>query len=170
MGEFLSFWFFAILSVGCALLSLFHKNVVHSAFALMGTLVGVAGLFLLLGADFLAMTQVLVYAGGILVLILFGLMLTRPEPEERNLFRIWGGVGILAAGALLFVERMGEEPWFIQAKELPSPEPTVREIGLELLRRDSWLFAFEFASVILLAALVAAAFIARRRFNREDVE
>jgi len=170
MGEILSFWFFATLSVGCALLSLFHKNVVHSAFALMGTLVGVAGLFLLLGADFLAMTQILVYAGGILILILFGLMLTRPEPEERKLGRIWGGIGILGAGTLLFVERVGDKPWFVQAMDLASPEPTVREIGLELLRRDSWLFAFEFASIILLAALVAAAFIARRRFNREEIE
>ncbi len=168
--EVLSFWFFAALTIGCALLSLMFRSVVHSAFALLGTLLGVAGLYLLLGADFLAMTQVLVYAGGILILILFGLMLTPPAAHERQWGRIALAFAITGAGALLIWEQLrGAVVWsgtILAAADLPAPQPTVREIGLELLRRDSWLFAFEFASVVLLAALVGSVFIARRRFRK----
>ena len=169
MGEITAFWFFAILTIGCALLSLFHRNVVHSAFALMGTLVGVAGLFLCFGADVLAMTQILVYAGGILVLILFGLMLTKPEPNERKLGKIWGNFALLAVIAMLFREKWTGTWNQIASEDLATPVATAREIGLELLRRDSWLLAFEFASVILLAALIGSVYIARRRFNRGEM-
>lgn len=170
IGEIVTFYFFAALSVGCALLALVHRNVVHSAFALLGTLLGVAGLYLLLGADFLAVTQVMIYAGGILVLILFGLMLTRPDPEERRMGRILAAVAVLGTGALAFWEKIDGARWYAAARdELPAPAPTVREIGLELLRRDGWLLPFEFASIVLLAALVGAVYIARRRFRAEEL-
>ena len=76
MGIQLAFYFFAAMTLGFALVSLFHKNVVHSAFSLLGTLLGMSGLYVTLNADFLAMTQVLLYAGGIVMLVLFGLLLT----------------------------------------------------------------------------------------------
>ncbi|KAA3605055.1 MAG: NADH-quinone oxidoreductase subunit J [Planctomycetota bacterium] len=170
MAALLSFILFAGLSIGCALLCLFHRSVVISAFSLLGTLLGVAGLFLMLGADFLAMTQVLIYAGGILVLILFGLMLTPGDPGEMQPLRIFGGLAIVGGGAVLFLMKMaGVAEWgSVEVENLPAPQPTVDEIGLELLRRDSYLLPFELASVILLAALVGAVFIARRRFEYVD--
>jgi NADH:ubiquinone oxidoreductase subunit 6 (subunit J) len=70
------FYLFSIVTVGAAAVMVFSKNIVHSAFALMFTLIGVAALYVLLYADFLAATQLLVYVGGILILILFGVMLT----------------------------------------------------------------------------------------------
>lgn len=170
MGALLAFMFFGGLAIGCSLICLFHRSVVHSAFSLLGTLLGVAGLFLMLGADFLAMTQVLIYAGGILVLILFGLMLTPGDPGEMKPLRVFGGLALVGGGAVLFVVKLsGVAEWnALPVEELEAPQATVTEIGLELLRRDSYLLPFELASVILLAALVGAVFIARRRFNMPD--
>ena len=70
------FYFFAVVTVGSAMVVVFSKNIVYSAFALLFTFFGVAGIYVLLNADFLAITQLLVYVGGILVLLLFGVMLT----------------------------------------------------------------------------------------------
>ncbi|HEX9794288.1 MAG TPA: NADH-quinone oxidoreductase subunit J [Planctomycetota bacterium] len=173
MGTVLAFALFAGLAVVSALVALFHRSVIHSAFALLGTLLGVAGLYVMLGADFLAMTQVLIYAGGILVLILFGLMLTPGDPGERRLSRIFGGVAIVGGFAALFALKLaGVAKWagFGTAAELEPPVDTAREIGLEFLRRDSWLLPFELASIVLLAALVGAVFIARRRFPYKEGE
>lgn len=164
-GSEVAFAIFTALALGGALVALFERSVVRSAFAMFGTFLGVAGLYLTLGADFLAMTQVLIYAGGIMVLYLFGLMLTKPSPHERNLKRI--GLASLLAGALavIFLVRLfdGKKWHAVPAEELPPPEPTAEAIGLAFLRADGWLFAFEFASVLLLATLVGAVYIARRR-------
>ena len=71
------------MTVGSALLVVTVRNIVHAAFSLMVTLFGVAGLYVFLQADFLAATQVIVYVGGILVLILFGVMMTSGRLEMR---------------------------------------------------------------------------------------
>src|SRR5438046_3678724 len=70
------FYLFAALTVASAAIVVFSRSLIYSAFALLFTFFGVAGLYVLLGADFLAATQLLVYVGGILVLLLFGVMLT----------------------------------------------------------------------------------------------
>ncbi|MBC8328610.1 MAG: NADH-quinone oxidoreductase subunit J [Planctomycetes bacterium] len=170
MAETVSFFFFAAITIGCALLALLHRNVVNSAFSLLGTLLGLAGFYVMLGADFLAMTQVLIYAGGILVLIIFGLMLTQPDTNERRMGRILAAVAVVGTGALAFWEKIGVATWnAVEVAELGEPGGTVREIGLEFLRRDSWLLPFEFASIVLLAGLVGSVYIARRRFREEEL-
>jgi len=75
-GEAFVFWVFAIVTVGSAAVVVLSRTLIYSAFALLFTFFGVAGLYVLLGADFLAATQLLIYVGGILVLLLFGVMLT----------------------------------------------------------------------------------------------
>ena len=70
------FYFFAFITIVSAAIVVFSRNIIHSAFSLMFTFFGVAGLYVMLNADFIAVTQVLIYVGGILVLILFGVMLT----------------------------------------------------------------------------------------------
>jgi NAD(P)H-quinone oxidoreductase subunit 6 len=171
-GSELAFGIFSALALGGALVALFERSVVRSAFAMFGTFMGVAGLFLTLGADFLAMTQVLIYAGGIMVLYLFGLMLTKPSRYERNLRRI--GVAASLAGGLalvLLVKLFGGMNGSVPGpEELPAPEATTEAIGLAFLRADEWLFAFEFASVLLLATLVGAVYIARRRLEPRTEE
>lgn len=174
MAPVLAFAFFAGLAIVCALIALFHRSVVHSAFALLGTLGGMAGLYLTLGADFLAMTQILIYVGGILVLILFGLMLTPTDPGERQLKRVFGGLALVGGIGAMFVFKLrGILRWdaaSLKADELPPPSPTVEEIGLAFLRRDEYLLPFELASVVLLAALVGAVYIARRRYQSDGTE
>ena len=86
-----AFGLFAFLTVGGALVCVWERSVVRSAFSLMATFSGTAGLFLLLGADFLAMAQILIYVGGILALMLFGVMLTPPDLTERKLPRVVSG-------------------------------------------------------------------------------
>lgn len=139
----------------------FSRNIVHAAFALLATLFGIAGLFALLGADFLAVVQVLLYIGGILILILFGIMMTHRADVRLPAGvtgRLWGGLlsFLLFLGLVVAVVRY---PW----RRLPlcrEPMPTSERIGDLILGK--YLMAFEVASVLLLAALVVAALIVRR--------
>lgn len=164
-GSELAFGIFTALALGGALVALFERSVVRSAFAMFGTFMGVAGLYLTLGADFLAMTQVLIYAGGIMVLYLFGLMLTKPSPHERNLRRMGLAASLAGALAMILLVKLfgGMNEGVAKPEDLPAPEATAEAIGLAFLRADAWLFAFEFASILLLATLVGAVYIARRR-------
>ena len=82
-----AFALFAVMTLGGALVCIWERSVVRSAFALMATFLGIAGFFVLLESDFLAMAQILIYVGGILALILFGVMLTPPDMGERKLNR-----------------------------------------------------------------------------------
>jgi NADH:ubiquinone oxidoreductase subunit 6 (subunit J) len=78
-GAGAAFGLFAVLVIAGSLTCIWERSVVRSAFCLIGTFGGTAGLFLMLGSDFLAMSQILIYVGGILALILFGVMLTPPD-------------------------------------------------------------------------------------------
>ena len=106
------------------------------------------------------MTQVLIYAGGIMVLYLFGLMLTKPSPHERNLQRIGLAAGLAGTLSVIFLVQLfgGIDESVPEAASLPAPEPTAEAIGLAFLRADEWLFAFEFASVLLLATVSKPAY------------
>ena len=160
--ETLFFWIFAALAVVGAIGTVWMRYVVHSAFALMGTLFGIAGLFVLLGADFLAVSQVLIYVGGILVLILFGIMLTPPDRSERSAKRVvWLTASVLAIVGALAAQIGSAVRWF--ERPLAPPQPTAAPIGRELLDPEGSLVLFELISVVLLVALVGAVFIARRR-------
>jgi len=157
------FYAFALVAVGSAAVVVFSRNIVHAAFALLFTFFAVAGLYVLLHADFLAVTQVLVYVGGILVLLLFGVMLTTRAVNvdlRTGTMQVWPARFLLAvlAGTLggIFYAT-----WKATDAAPPPQETTTAMIGTELM--TSWLLPFEVASVILLVALLGAAFIARRR-------
>jgi NADH-quinone oxidoreductase subunit J len=155
------FWVFAIVTVGSAAVVVLSRTLIYSAFALLFTFFGVAGLYVLLGADFLAATQLLVYVGGILVLLLFGVMLThriydldlRTETTQflPGLIVAVGLFVILAATAV-------RSEWAATPRP---PAPTTEEIGR--LFMGQYLLPFEAASVLLLVALIGAAMIVRRR-------
>lgn len=136
------------------------KNILYSAFSLLGTLGGVAGLYLLLGADFVGIAQILIYIGGILVLLLFAVLLTN-RIGQVNITNLSAsmGLGAIAAAVLFFVLAAiaFETPW--PATEAASA-PTTARLGDAFLRE--YLVLFELASVILLMALVGAMVIARR--------
>ena len=141
------------------------RNIVHAAFALMVTLFGVAGLYVFLQADFLAATQVIVYVGGILVLILFGVMMTSGRLEmrihiERGQLLLGGGISLALLMLLLTV--IANTPRWENLTDDGTPlEPTTKRIG-ELILNEKFLLPFEVASVLLLVALIGAALISRK--------
>ena len=164
------FSLFAALTIGGSAVCIWERSVVRSAFALMGTFVGVAGFFLLLGSDFLAMAQILIYVGGVLALLLFGVMLTPPDLEERSLPRIGAATALMGGGVAFIVSQVvgiGAKGW-ATADSLEEPVTKARDIGLAFLHPEQYVVAFELAAFLLTVALVAAVYIARRR--REDFE
>jgi NADH:ubiquinone oxidoreductase subunit 6 (subunit J) len=156
------FYGLAAMTIISALFAAFETHIVHATFALFFTLLSIAGFYVLLGADFLAITQIVIYVGGILVLLLIGVLLTHRTIEtlrlERRKTYVWGGfVAVLFYCVLLFL--IFSTHWKI-APESP-PTPTTTPIGTLLLNR--YLLPFEFSSITLLIALIGAAYLVRRR-------
>ena len=160
----LVFYLVAGLTVVSAAGVAFSPNIVYSAFALMGTFMGVAGLYVFLAADFVAVVQVLIYVGGILVLTLFAVMLTHRISDVRVSNRsvgrlpallIIGGVGTVMAKAVLGAR------WHTVVAG--TPMPTTHAIGNAFL--GEYLLPFELASVVLLAALIGAVVLSRKELK-----
>jgi len=162
----LLFWAVAGFTVlGAAGTALLH-NILHSAFSLLATLLGVAILYVYLSADFVAVTQVLLYVGGVLVLILFAIMLTNqigedPKVTNRSVGMPAGlAISTVLAATLVWVAVRGPFP-----TRAPAFRDTVVPLGDAFLR--DYLLPFELASVLLLAALVGAVVIARKELGDE---
>ncbi len=168
-GPGLAFGFCAYLILGGAAVCIWERSIVRSAFSLMATFLGVAGLFVLLGSDFLAMAQILIYVGGILALLLFGVMLSPPDNEERSLARVGAATVLVGAGvAFVAAQVAGGVAGWVMADTLPAEDSHARAIGLAFLDPKQYVVAFELAAYLLTVALVAAVYIARRR--RVDYE
>ncbi len=140
-------------------------KIVHAAFGLMAAFFGVAGLYLLLGADFVGLAQVIVYVGGILILLVFGVLMTGKTRSSLGLEErpkvLWPALagGLFFLGLLLAIH--GSD--FPERRVVAEPTPTTAPIGRAFLDPDQYLLPFELSSVLLLAALVGAAYLARRR-------
>ncbi|MDX2062481.1 MAG: NADH-quinone oxidoreductase subunit J [Bacteroidia bacterium] len=150
----------AALLVAAAVGVLRTRNLIYLAFGLFAILLAVAGSFALAGADFLAVTHVLVYVGGILVLLVFGILLSRSRELGVPSTRIRGGAlalvsGLALAGGLAWVfNPLGVEP------QLPTHAATAAPLGRQLL--STYLGAFEALSFLLLLALIGAAYLVRK--------
>jgi NADH-quinone oxidoreductase subunit J len=165
-AEGMAFGFFSSFTIAGSLMCIWERSVVRSAFSLMATFMGVAGLFLLLGSDFLAMAQILIYVGGILALILFGVMLTPPDLGERSLPRIGGTLVFVLGGASLVWKHVmdaTESLAVLPVEELTPMTSQDQSVGLAFLHPEQYVVAFELAAFLLTVALVAAVYIARRR-------
>jgi len=163
------FYVFALLTLVSASVVVFSKNIVRSAFSLLFTFFGVAGLYVLLMADFIAITQLMIYVGGILVLVIFGVMLTSRQinvDAKTGTVQTLPAVLIAAAIAGTLVGMDWSTNW-PQMGTLPETISSGTKIGDLLL--TSYLLPFEIASVILLVALVGAAMIARREKKAETM-
>ena len=160
------FYGLSALAILSALAAATAPKIVHAAFGLMAAFFGVAGLYFMLGADFVGLAQVIVYVGGILVLVVFGILLTGKTrsklglEEERPRVLVPAIVGgLFFSGLLLAIH--GTD---FNATDNPGePEATTAAIGRAFLDPEQYLLPFELASVLLLAALVGAAYLARRR-------
>ncbi len=140
-------------------------NLVHSAVSLLFTFFGVAGLYVFLYADFIAAAQVIIYVGGILVLIIFGVMLTNKidDPNLSNQSRNQVLAAIFCFIMLLFqLQIIFSTDWFIG--DFITRESTVNDIGMLLL--TTYLLPFEIVSVLLLAALIGAAMLSRKKLDK----
>ncbi|MCF8242771.1 MAG: NADH-quinone oxidoreductase subunit J [Melioribacteraceae bacterium] len=155
------FYLFAAITVLSAFLVVTAKNIVHSAFYLLFTFFGVAGLYVLLGADFIAIVQIMVYVGGILILLLFGVMLTNKitsvEIKSGTIHVLPAviGLGLFAAFVL---STMMTTKWKSNPAELPFT--TVYDLGYILI--NEYVLIFELLGILLLIALIGAASIARK--------
>ena len=157
------FWILALLTVPAALTVVLHRNPVYCALALVFTLFQVAIMFVALEAYLVAFLQVIVYAGAIVVLILFAIMLLSLEPEEpsesRTAARAWGW----GLAAIVGVELVAVAWVPLPASTAAAPEGfgTVAFVAERLF--TTYLLAFELTSILLLVAVVGAVVLARRR-------
>ena len=156
------FFVVATITVGSAAIVVFSKSLIYSAFSLLFTFFGVAMIYVMLGADFLAATQVLIYVGGILILLLFGVMLTHRLYSlnlKTETFQIVPGLVISLAVFVSLAMVATNTQWnFVPGKELT---PTTEAIGNFFM--NEYLLPFEIASILLLVALIGAAMLVRRR-------
>lgn len=168
----LLFYLIALVAIVGALAVAFGRNIVYSAFGLLLSLFGAAGIYVFISADLVAVVQLLVYIGGVLVLILFAIMLTSKigDAKRSNLAvaLIPGGV-LFALLTALTVYLSLATPWgTVRGHGLPALRdpvlaPTSARIGDALL--TDFLLPFEIASVLLLAALIGAVIIARKEMR-----
>lgn len=158
------FYLIALITVVSAAMVAFSRNIIYSAFSLLGAFMGVAGLYVFLGADFVAAVQVLIYVGGILVLILFAVMLTHRITDVEITNRSAGTIpALIVVGVLayLLIDAGLETPW-AKAKQL-AYEATAGQIGDQFLY--TYLLPFELASLVLLAAMIGAVVLSRKEIK-----
>jgi len=159
------FYLLSGLAIGSGVLVITRKNPVHSALALILTLLSLAGLYLMLYAPFVAGVQIILYVGGIMVLFLFVIMLVNLERSEKekqfNQQWIAGVAAALALGGLFVaIYVKGHSLFQAPMKTVPETQNTQR-IG-EMLY-SSYMFPFEIASLLLLVAIIGAVVMAKKR-------
>jgi NADH-quinone oxidoreductase subunit J len=156
----LVFYLAAILAVLGGLAMVRNADMIRSALALVVALGSVAVVYVLLSADFLAMVQILVYVGAIMILMLFAIMLTPGQVElpavaERGQNLAAGLVAVIVGGIALFAMLL--HPWKLKA--VPLNMPTTEILGEQLFK--NYVLPFEIASLLLTAAMIGAIVIAR---------
>jgi NADH-quinone oxidoreductase subunit J len=164
--EMLTFLVFAALALGSALVVVSHKNPIYSTISLVVTLFAVAVLFVMLGAPFLGVLQVLIYTGAIVVLFLFVIMLLNLQPRGRDESAVAGqGLQIAGAlgGAVVFGGLIALALW---RTGLPALKPLTEElVSIKALSRDlftEYLLPFEIVGLLLLVAVIGATVAARK--------
>src|SRR3990170_801768 len=171
VGEAVLFWAMALLAGASALGVVLSRNIVRMAVFLLFTLMGVAGLYFMLSAEFLAAVQLVVYAGGTLILIVFGVMLTSKSPSARFQAKPGEIVVAVAVGAVLLmalvygVHRAVAGGAFAGRELNVGNDYPVARLGQTLL--GDYLVPFEIVSVLLLVVMIGAAYLAKARRRRE---
>lgn len=161
-GQVIAFFVLALLSIGGAVFMISSTRVVHMVVSLAFTFLGIAGLYILLEAEFVGMTQVLVYSGAISILMLFGIMLTRHDAMDvmvragwtKQLLRLAIVVFFIIVGFTLY-----RAPWSGESAAF-SEQNNVKEIGIQMFTH--YMIPFELVSVLLLVALVGSIILAKK--------
>ena len=158
----ITFWILAIVGVGAALAVVLLRDIFRAALCLVLCFLVVAGIYVILSADFLAAVQILIYVGAISVLIILAIMLTREfqRGSPSNKLRIPAFVvAILFLGVVSFA--LVNTPW--QVSTLPPLEPTTAALAIKLFGEGGFILAVEIAAVLLLAAILGAIVIVREK-------
>ena len=157
----IAFWVIVGITVGSAFMVVQSKSLLYSAYALLFTFIGVTGLYVFLWADFLAVVQIVVYVGGILVLIIFGIMLTNKitsvNISHTSMQKSVGAIVVVGFIALLGYMILNT-PWLV----LPNAEPTDTTSAIGRLLLMDYLLPFEAVSLLLLGALIGATTLSRK--------
>lgn len=171
MFESIIFFLFAGLAIGCAVSLVYHKNPLYSAISLIGVFVSLAALYLTLAAPFIAAVQILVYAGAIMVLVIFVIMLLNLEHDQggpnrlRYLYALGGVFGLALIAQALFiyyaVSKSLEKGGF--RKATPDSPGLTQNIGRAMF--TEYLLPFEIVGLLLLMAIVGAMLMTRRALN-----
>jgi len=157
-----------IISAASAILAVTSRAVLHAALWLVVCLGALAGCYLVLGAELIALVQLLVYVGGVVVIVLFALMLTRSGPDDAAIStsRVHRALaGVLAAGITLLLGSalVSLAGW----RQVELAGPANADIGAQIF--DTWVWPFELLSLLLLLALIAAIAVARGAGTTEDL-
>lgn len=158
--EEILFWFFGGVALLSALGIIISRNVIHGALLLVLSLLSLAAIFILFGAEFLAVVQILVYAGGIVVLMIFGIMLTKRQGagdlKSSSQYLV---PAILIGGLTLYLLLRVIRRLQLPNNDIPISQTQVQDIGIQLMTTN--LVAFELIAYLLLVVLVGAAFLAK---------
>ncbi len=161
----LSFLALVGITCGSALVMLWTKNILHAALAMFMTMLGLAGLYVLAYADVMAVSHLMIYVGGVLILILFGIMLTnqnsRGDKDQNNLVteessRVWPVlIGLAIFVGLVFILARGN----FSGVEIADPNSKLSFVGISLL--TEYAIPFELVGIYLLIALIGSTYIAK---------
>jgi NADH-quinone oxidoreductase subunit J len=164
-GVVIAFYVLAVMTIGSALAVVVVRNLIHAVIALIGTFAGLAGLYVTLSADFIAITQILIYIGAISILFLFAIVLT-PQSNRNNqesFLRLPAlALSGLVAAVLIYVAV--DTKWALS--DAPDFPETASQIGKLLL--DTYVLPFEIASVLLLIAVLGSIILVRPEPVEED--
>jgi NADH-quinone oxidoreductase subunit J len=157
------FYFLSFVSISCALLMIFSKNPVHSVLYLIATFFSIAGHYFLLNAQFLAAVHIIVYAGAIMVLFLYVIMMlnlnTEVEPIKSKMQRI---IGVVAGGlfALVLVVALIRVQTSVGVQTINPEMGLIKNLGKILF--DEFLLPFEISSVLLLSSMIGAVYLSKK--------
>ncbi|PSB25495.1 NADH-quinone oxidoreductase subunit J [Stenomitos frigidus] len=167
--QIVSFGLLSLMAIGAALGVVLLSNIVYSAFLLGGVFISIAGLYLLLNADFVATAQVLIYVGAVNVLILFAIMLVNKRQDFVAVPRAWirrGATALVCSGLFALLSVMViSTPWSFSTG-VAAGNSSIVTIGKHFF--TDFLLPFELASVLLLMALIGAIILARRELLPDD--
>lgn len=158
LGVSIAFWILAAITVGAGIWLVSTRNVFHAALALIAAFMGFGGLYATLSADFMAVVQILVYAGAVAIVMVFAIMMTAQQREDPGRFQLPAAIMGVVLVVIVAVSVLGTA-WPISTA-LPA-ENTPPILAEQLL--GPYILPFEIVSVLLVAAMVGAIIIARER-------
>lgn len=169
--QLVSFVILSLTMIGSALGVVLLTNIVYSAFLLGGVFVSIAGLYILLNADFVAAAQVLIYVGAVNVLILFAIMLVNKREDFAPIANRWirnASTALVCAGLFALLSTMVlATPWSVYTGPAVIGDSSIVQIGMHFF--SDFLLPFELASVLLLMAMVGAIILARRDYIPDEL-